>query len=51
MMLELKRAVAGLVRNPVFTAVAVVSLGVAIGANATIFGLVDGLWLAPGRLS
>lgn len=32
---------------PVFTLTATVALGLAMGANATIFSLVDGLWLRP----
>jgi putative ABC transport system permease protein len=33
--------------NPLFTLAAVLALGVAIGANAAIFGLVDALWFRP----
>ena len=44
---DLRYAVAGLWRSPGFTAAAVAALGLAIGANATIFGLVDGLWFRP----
>ena len=44
---DLRYAVAGLWRTPGFTAAAVAALGLAIGANATIFGLVDGLWFRP----
>jgi len=36
----------GLVRSPAFTIVAVTSLALGIGANATIFGLIHGLLLA-----
>jgi predicted permease len=34
-------------RTPAFTIVATLALGIAIGANAAIFGLVDALWLRP----
>jgi predicted permease len=44
---DFRYAVAGLWRSPGFTAAAVAALGLAIGANATIFGLVDGLWFRP----
>ncbi len=44
---DIRYAVQGLVRTPVFTVSATLALGLAIGANATIFGLIDGLWLRP----
>ena len=44
---DFRYAVAGLWRSPVFTLSAVAALGLAIGANATIFGLIDGLWFRP----
>jgi len=44
---DLRHAAASLRRSPVFTISAVAALGLAIGANATIFGLIDGLWLRP----
>ena len=44
---DLRYAVAGLWRSSGFTTAAVAALGLAIGANATIFGLVDGLWFRP----
>ncbi|HTM25659.1 MAG TPA: ABC transporter permease [Vicinamibacterales bacterium] len=44
---DLRYAVTGFWRTPVFTIAAVAALGLAIGANATIFGLVDGLWFRP----
>src|SRR3954471_4240053 len=46
-MRDLIYAARGLWRSPVFTLAATVALGLAIGANATIFGLIDGLWLRP----
>jgi putative ABC transport system permease protein len=48
---DLRYAVGGLWRSPGFTVAAVAALGLAIGANATIFGLVDGLWLRPPGIS
>src|SRR5579872_2404254 len=44
---DLKYAWTGLWHSPVFFASAVAALGLAIGANATIFWLVDGLWFRP----
>ncbi len=44
---DIRYAVRGLLRAPVFTVVAVVSLALAIGANATIFSLIDGIWFRP----
>jgi predicted permease len=44
---DIRYAAHGLRRNPLFTLAAVLALGLAIGANATIFGLADGLWLRP----
>ena len=44
---DLRLAVRGLRRSPLFAAVAVLSLAVAIGANATIFGLVDAVLWKP----
>ena len=38
---DLRLAVRGLRRSPLFGGVAVLSLAVAIGANVTIFGLAD----------
>jgi hypothetical protein len=36
-----------LTRTPGFTAVAVLCLAVGIGANSTVFSLVDGMWTRP----
>jgi predicted permease len=44
---ELRQAGRALRRQPGLSLVAVVSLAVAIGANATIFGLVDGVLFRP----
>lgn len=44
---DFKYAVQALWRTRVFTVSATLALGLAIGANATIFGLIDGLWLRP----
>jgi predicted permease len=44
---DLRYAVVTLLRTPIFTLAATLALGLAIGANATIFGLVDGLWFRP----
>jgi predicted permease len=44
---DLRHAAASLWRSPIFTLSAVAALGLAIGANATIFGLIDGLWFRP----
>ncbi len=44
---SLRDAARGLARSPVFTIVAVLSLGLGIGANAAIFGLIDALVLRP----
>ncbi len=44
---QLRRVVRRLLRAPVFTAVAVLTLGVGIGANAAIFSVVNGVLLKP----
>ena len=44
---DLRYAIHGLRRSPTFTVAVTVSLGLAIGANATIFGAIDALWLRP----
>jgi putative ABC transport system permease protein len=48
---DLRYAISGLWRSPGFTVAAVAALGLAIGANATIFGLVDALWFRPPGIS
>ncbi len=44
---DLRHAARGLLRAPVFTASAVLSLAIGIGANATIFSAASGLLLSP----
>jgi predicted permease len=44
---EFRHAVRGLARTPGFTAVAVLTLGLALGANTAIFALVDAVLLSP----
>jgi putative ABC transport system permease protein len=47
MLRDVRYAIHTLYRAPVFTLTAVLALGLAIGANAAIFGLVDALWFRP----
>jgi len=48
---ELKQAARGLVRRPLFTAVAVLSVAIGVGANATIFSVFNALLLrAPAGI-
>ena len=44
---DVRYAGRSLARTPIFTAAATLALGVAIGANGAIFGLVDALWFRP----
>jgi predicted permease len=44
---DLRYAIQGLLRTPAFTVAALTAIGLAVGANAAIFGLVDALWLRP----
>jgi hypothetical protein len=44
---DIRHAAPTLVRTPLFTLAATLARGFAIGANATIFSLVGGLWLRP----
>ena len=44
---DVRDALRGFGRTPAFTVAATLGLGIAIGANATVFSLVDGLWLRP----
>ena len=44
---DLRYGVRALVKSPVFTLAAVLSLAAGIGVNTAIFSLIDGLWLHP----
>ena len=44
---DMRAAVKGLARNPLFTVLAGVTLAVGIGANAAIYGVVDGVLFNP----
>src|SRR5204863_3008913 len=47
MLKDLRFALRGFLRTPTFTAAAVLSLGLGIGLNSTIFTLVNTLFLNP----
>ena len=51
MLRDTRYAIRGLWRTPIFTIATTLALGVAIGANATIFALIDGLWFRPPAVS
>ncbi|MBI2510551.1 MAG: ABC transporter permease [Opitutae bacterium] len=44
---DLRRAVRGLVKSPGFTATALLTLGICLGANVAIFAVVDAVLLRP----
>src|SRR5687767_4449122 len=44
---DVRHAARGLARRPAFTATALLTLAVGIGANAAVFTMVDALLLAP----
>ena len=46
---DLKFAIRQLLKNPGFTAVAVLTLALGIGATSTVFSLIQGVLLTPRR--
>jgi putative ABC transport system permease protein len=44
---DFRLAVRGLLRHPAFTAIAIVTLSLGIGANTAVFTLVDGVLISP----
>jgi predicted permease len=47
MLTDIRHAVRWLTRSPGFALVAILSLGLGIGANTAMFSLVDAIWLRP----
>ena len=47
MLNEIKIAVRGLLKTPAFTAIALVTIALAIGANTAVFSLINGLLVKP----
>ena len=48
-MKEVAHSIRGLIRRPAFTVIAVMTLGLGIGANTAIFSVVNGVVLEPLR--
>ncbi len=46
---EVRNAIRGLIHRPAFTAIAVLTLGLGVGANTAIFSVVNGVVLEPLR--
>ena len=47
LLLDLRAAARGLIRTPAFTGAAVLSLGLAVGANTTVFSWMESMVLRP----